>query len=276
MKPPPLKIVVLYNSGHLGSTILLNKIMRMPDYEVIGLIRATPIKLDQKGLKRLQSHWNKIGWKLSLLLALQSIIQSLITLFALAFPKRLRPAWRLSSKNNIPTHNCRNINELNSIDFIKSLQPDLMISAYFPQILKQEVIALPRLGTLNLHPGWLPSFQGAMVYFWALKQGVPRAGVSLHWIDEGIDTGDLIERKSFAIHDGMTQEQVLVKTAFIGSQLIKRVGNKLRQEQKIKAISCLETPNYFPLPNQNATEAYLKKHRFFRLRDLFGILNRPL
>jgi methionyl-tRNA formyltransferase len=150
-----------------------------------------------------------------------------------------------------------------------------MISAYFPQILKKEIIALPRLGTLNLHPGWLPSFQGAMVYFWALKQGVPRAGVSLHWIDEGIDTGDLIERKSFAIHNGMTQEQVLVKTAFIGSQLIKRVGKELRQRKTIKSLACTEPSHYFPLPNQSATEAYLKKHRFFRLRDLFGILNRP-
>ena len=274
MKNNKLKVVVLYNSGHLGSTILLNKINRMKDYEITGLVRASPINTSSKGFKRFKSHWNKLGWKLSLLLAWQSIIQSLCMLCALILPSRLRPAWRIAAKKGIACFNCENINEPDAQDFINNLKPDLLISAYFPQILKKDIIALPSIGTLNVHPGWLPSFQGAMAYFWALKQGVPRAGVSLHWIDEGIDTGQLISRKSFAIRDNMTQEQVLVKTAFIGAKLLQRAGRDLRQQNSTTQICLQESSHYFPLPSAQDAEIYLAKHRFFRIRDLFFIIIR--
>ena len=84
---------------------------------------------------------------------------------------------------------------------MRQCQPDVLVSAYFSQILKSEIIQLPRFGVLNIHPGWLPAYRGAMAYFWVLHNGSDPGGVSVHWIDEGIDTGEILERRFFRIRD---------------------------------------------------------------------------
>ena len=86
------------------------------------------------------------------------------------------------------------INHPTVINLIQDLKPDIIVSAYFNQIIKEPVIDLPKFGILNIHPGWLPAYRGAMAYFWVLKNGSEKAGVSIHWIDKGIDTGELVSR----------------------------------------------------------------------------------
>lgn len=111
--------------------------------------------------------------------------------------KRLKPAWRIAKDNQIPVFHCVNINDPSTVKYISQLNPDLLISAYFSQILKTDIINITCLGVINVHPGSLPSYKGTMAYFWVLAKCFDRAGVSIHWIDEGIDTGELIAQKSF-------------------------------------------------------------------------------
>ena len=76
------------------------------------------------------------------------------------------------------------------IQRLRELAPDLGITAWWPYILKPEVFDIPRLGCLNFHPSLLPEGRGKHPNFWALKGRTP-FGVTLHFIDEGIDTGDV-------------------------------------------------------------------------------------
>lgn len=73
---------------------------------------------------------------------------------------------------------------------IARLNLDLIILAWWPYIIRPEVIALARLGCLNFHPSYLPYNRGKHYNFWALVEGAP-FGVTLHWVDEGIDSGDI-------------------------------------------------------------------------------------
>lgn len=74
-----------------------------------------------------------------------------------------------------------------------SARPLLGILAWWPRILKGPALELPRLGWLNLHPGYLPYNRGKHPNFWCLVEGTP-CGAALHWIDDGIDTGPLLAR----------------------------------------------------------------------------------
>ena len=84
----------------------------------------------------------------------------------------------------------------------------------------------PKIGVINIHPGWLPSYRGSLSYFWALKNGEDKAGVSIHWMDEGLDTGAIIDRKKFRIDKNATQQQVLVETALIAGRMLQRSARK--------------------------------------------------
>ena len=105
---------------------------------------------------------------------------------------QILPAWQISRKYNIPIHRISDINNPSVTELLHKLEPDIIVSAYFNQIIKEPVIELPKVGILNIHPGWLPAYRGAMAYFWVLKNGSEKAGVSIHWIDKGIDTGKLV------------------------------------------------------------------------------------
>lgn len=99
------------------------------------------------------------------------------------------------------------------------------------------MLQVARFGVLNIHPGWLPAYRGAMAYFWVLHNGGECGGVSVHWIDEGIDTGEILERRSFPIAEHATQETVLMLTAVIGARLLRRVIRRLQDAQPARKVS---------------------------------------
>jgi len=68
---------------------------------------------------------------------------------------------------------------------------DYFITAWWPRIMKKELFSIPRYGTLNLHPGLLPYNRGKHSSFWNLIEETPY-GVTLHFVDAGIDTGDIV------------------------------------------------------------------------------------
>lgn len=86
-------------------------------------------------------------------------------------------------------------NEPEGLKALAACAPDLVISVRFRRILRAEAIAVPRHGVLNLHSGLLPEYKGMMATFWAMLNGEPEIGSTLHYIvDAGIDTGPVVGR----------------------------------------------------------------------------------
>jgi len=267
-----LKTVILYSSGHLGSATIFNKLLKTPEFEIVGLVKSQNLNFTREGAKKIRNHLKSVGWRFGWLLFWQQTIQGVGYLINLIIPykkDRLLPAWSLAKDKCIPVNACVDANDPNTIQFIKDLKPDLIISAYFNQILKSSIIDVPKFGVLNVHPGWLPVYRGVMAYFWVLKNGNESAGVSVHWIDEGIDTGALVARRSIVIKPGMTQQRVLTITAIIGARLLKRIGKNLLSGKMPETITVEnEKPSYYPMPGSDDFNEYFKTKRYFRIRDL--------
>ncbi len=107
--------------------------------------------------------------------------------------------------------------KINSVEFYqKALKYDcdLFISMSFNQIFKNEIINLPKLKTINCHAGKLPFYRGRNILNWVLINDEKEFGITVHYIDEGIDTGDIILQRTFNISDSDTYE-TLLKMAFV-------------------------------------------------------------
>lgn len=78
----------------------------------------------------------------------------------------------------------------NTLAALKGLSLDLILLVWWPYILKKELIRIPKFGCLNFHPSYLPYNRGKHYNFWTIVEDTP-FGVTLHWVDEGIDTGDI-------------------------------------------------------------------------------------
>lgn len=80
--------------------------------------------------------------------------------------------------------------EPKSISLLKSMSLDLIVLAWWPYILKEELIGIPSVGWLNFHPSYLPYNRGKHYNFWTIVEDTP-FGVTLHFIDKGVDSGDI-------------------------------------------------------------------------------------
>lgn len=89
------------------------------------------------------------------------------------------------------------INSDKSLAFLEPLQPDL-IAVQQSSILKPRIFELPRLGTLNAHPSLLPAYRGSMVEYWQVyNDDLGKAGITFHFIEGSVDTGDIVFQKGF-------------------------------------------------------------------------------
>jgi len=85
-----------------------------------------------------------------------------------------------------------------AIEKSRKLELDFIISIHFPYVVPKEVLTIPQIGALNLHPAYLPYNRGWHTPSWAILEGTP-VGATLHFMDEGIDTGDIVSQRQIEI-----------------------------------------------------------------------------
>jgi methionyl-tRNA formyltransferase len=97
-------------------------------------------------------------------------------------------AWR----QGIPAYEPADPNEPQFLDALRLLEPDLFIAVGYSLILKAELLGMPRLLAANFHASLLPEYRGKHPVFWTLRGGERWAGLTVHAMDPGIDTGDIL------------------------------------------------------------------------------------
>ena len=105
---------------------------------------------------------------------------------------------------------------------LDALQVDLMILGGVP-IVRESVLKMPRFGTINAHQGELPRFRGMNVIEWALLHNCPPT-ISIHFVDPGIDTGDVITMEAIPIAEGDTLNTVRTRANCLQSELLARTA----------------------------------------------------
>jgi len=130
---------------------------------------------------------------------------------------------QLSKKNGFPVLILDKINSAESVSRLKELEVDLFILCGYNKIIKQQVIEIPPLGTINLHGGKLPDFRGAAPLNWQIIHGETSGGCAIIFVDEGIDTGDIIKQEIYPITDEDTHASILEKTLRIFPRLLVEV-----------------------------------------------------
>lgn len=95
-------------------------------------------------------------------------------------------------KNQIPYHFIWKKNAAEISCWLQALKPDLIVVFSMSQLLREEILNIPPLGVINLHPSYLPSYRGANPDFWQYYDMEMHPGVTVHYLDSGEDTGDII------------------------------------------------------------------------------------
>jgi methionyl-tRNA formyltransferase len=127
------------------------------------------------------------------------------------------------------------INDSEFIEKVKTYNCDLFVSMSFNQIFRKEILNIPKLKTINCHAGKLPFYRGRNILNWALINDEKEFGITVHFIDEGIDTGDIILQRTYPIND-KDNYRTLLETSYQECGEVLYDAIKLIQSNKIKAI----------------------------------------
>lgn len=132
------------------------------------------------------------------------------------------PVKELALQHNIPVYQPKTLKGEYS-DVIADLAPDMIVVVAYGRILPKAVIDLPQFGCLNLHVSLLPKYRGAAPIQWSLINGDKQTGVTVMHIDEGLDTGDIIDVLPIDIEENETQEELFAKVAEKGKVFLSHV-----------------------------------------------------
>jgi methionyl-tRNA formyltransferase len=138
-------------------------------------------------------------------------------------------------------------------DRLADLAPDLVISIRFSHIFPPSLLAVPRHGVLNLHPGDLPRYAGLFAPFHQIVDGQARLGCTLHWVDQGIDTGPVVGRRFLAVESDRSLIWHICRVYPLGIELALEVIEGLRAGRRPSGeAQQIEGRRYHRLPSAEA------------------------
>lgn len=123
----------------------------------------------------------------------------------------------------LPTLPCANPNDQEFVARVRDLGVDLIVVAGFDRILKVDIIKAPPLGCINVHPSLLPRYRGPDPYYWVLANHETTTGVTIHYIDAGIDSGNMITQRELPIAPDETEATLRLKAAAVAADLLGEV-----------------------------------------------------
>lgn len=140
-----------------------------------------------------------------------------------------------------------NINSIESIDIIRKEAPDIIVVVAYGQILKEDILNIPKLGCINVHASLLPKYRGAAPINWAIINGEKNTGVTTMIMEKGLDSGDMLLKKVIEIHPEETAGELHDRLMKLGANLLIETLHKLKEESLYSIPQMHEVATYAPI-----------------------------
>jgi methionyl-tRNA formyltransferase len=138
-----------------------------------------------------------------------------------------RTIVELAAERGIPALRVAALRSPVTLAALRALRPDLGCLACFPRRLPPELLALPPLGMINLHPAPLPRYRGPAPIFWQLRDGHTTLGLTIHLLDEQLDSGPTLAQTSLALADGLDGPAIDRRCGALGGELLAEAARAL-------------------------------------------------
>ena len=156
------------------------------------------------------------------------------------------PVKVCAEKNGIMVYQPDSVRTEESLSLMKELNPDCVVVVAYGKIIPSDMLKLPKLGFVNVHGSLLPKYRGAAPIQWSIIDGEKKTGVTTMQMDDGIDTGDMLEVSETEIGENETAGELFDRLAEMGGKLI------------VSTLSKLEKGELTPIPQDHEKSNYAK------------------
>jgi methionyl-tRNA formyltransferase len=224
---------------------------RLPsDSSVVSAVVLDPSPFGKRlsGLGKARTALSIFGFKFVILYGLRAIRN-------LLFKKSVVGVFR---DHQVPVlFLCDSINSESSMALLEQEKPDLIISIAANQIFKSRLINLPRCGILNVHSSLLPKYRGLLPSFWVLRNGETESGVSVFFVDDGIDSGPILVQERIQIK-GLRQSELIAKTKLLGMEALIVAVVKVMKSQLETMPNADSESSYYHFPTRADVRAFYR------------------
>jgi peptidoglycan/xylan/chitin deacetylase (PgdA/CDA1 family) len=241
MDSPKLKVAFLVGSDSSSTTSSIEAVCRLPGVETVGVLLDTESVPFKRRLKNLSRNVRANGWQYVAFRIVEAIREltdtavenaavsrtEVVSVLREAFPEKCLCLEDLGTRYGMTIHAVGNLNGANAARVLSESGADLGI-VLGTRILKSSTFGVPRMGCINLHKGKVPEYRGMPPGFWELYDGASSAGVTVHFVDKGLDTGDIVATGTVPILETDTPETLLQKLHDEGARLIASAVSTIR------------------------------------------------
>lgn len=160
------------------------------------------------------------------------------------------PVKELALKYDIPVYQPIKARDEEFVQVLRELNPDLIVVVAFGQILPKSILDIPKLGCVNVHVSLLPKYRGAAPINWVIINGEEKTGVTTMYMDEGLDTGDMILTSEFALNDEITAGELHDIMKEEGALLLKETIDLISKGEAPRIPQNHEEFTYAPMMNK--------------------------
>ncbi len=218
-----MRIVILtYES--LYANYMTHQLIQARPGQVVGIVRSDCLVYGRSLVGGLWYLLRRTGLRFVGRKALELFQSRAMAIFfrLIGRPRKIPSLREIKANYGVPVVGAEDVNDPKTMAIIQDWRPDLLISVYLNQLIKRDLIHLPLLGCLNIHPALLPRNRGLFPYFWAIANGDQETGVTLHWVDDKFDTGEILLQETIPIQPDDTITSLAYQSARVGGQMLTR------------------------------------------------------
>ena len=221
--------------------------------EFVGITPVPQVK--KRSLKgTIRYAWKHIqffGVRVFIRLAVKQVFYGVQARF---YRDSLHSLKNVARKHEIPLITTRDINDPDYLDKLSRLNIDVILSSQ-PQIIRSDLLGLARWGCINRHTGFLPKYRGLFPVFWAMLNGEKEIGITVHRVDNNIDSGAILGQTSFTI-DGWESMYDIYRRAYklsiiVTAQVLEDIAEN-KEEPRLQ----VEKGRYFGFPDREAVKKF--------------------
>jgi methionyl-tRNA formyltransferase len=173
--------------------------------------------------------------------------------------KRKRSLKVVAKQNRIHYTVIPNPNNKDFLEQLREVEPDLIVSLSAPCIFNPELLSIPGRGCINLHCSLLPEFGGYLPSFWVLYHEADETGATVHYMDDKIDSGDILGQEKVSLSPNMSMFDVIKLTKPLGGDLMVEVIDTIRQGKAVSTPNESEKGSYYAPPTIEEMKEFRKR-----------------
>lgn len=239
-----LRIAIIMPEEPLYLPRVVQRVAEVRRQDIVALVILSPVPPKSSWLKNVRKHLALFGWWDFFRQGTRFAAVKVANALPRSPNGRLFSVAKVAERYALPVMRTRNINSAEFLADLRSRAPDVVVSIGAPQIFRKEILALPRLGCINVHSALLPKYRGVMPSFWVLANNETETGVTVHFMDEKLDNGDILVQRRVAIAPEDSQHTLLLKTKAAAAEAL------------LEALTALENGTAQPQPNDASQATY--------------------